>query len=80
MFTDGGLTAMTGARGAAEPSTDPGTHVAIPPGALLQLALGHRTVPQVLDTWPDFVLRDRLTELMLTAAFPAVPVRTWPRN
>jgi hypothetical protein len=40
------------------------------PGALLQLALGHRTLPQVLDTWPDCLVRDRSTEQFLTAAFP----------
>jgi hypothetical protein len=34
--------AVTAVRGAPEPSTDP-------PGDLLRLALGHRTLPQVLD-------------------------------
>ena len=58
----------------------PQTHAAIPPGALLQLALGHRTLPEVLDSWPDCLLRDRLTEHFLTTAFPHVPVRVWPRN
>ncbi|MEH1130901.1 GNAT family N-acetyltransferase, partial [Micromonospora sp. CPCC 206061] len=51
-FTDGELTAVTATHGAASPSTDPHTHAAIPPGALLQLTLGHRTLPEVLDTWP----------------------------
>lgn len=79
-FTDGELTAVTATRGAVSPSTDPQTHAAIPPGALLQLALGHRTLPEVLDTWPDCLLRDRLTEHFLTAAFPKVPIRVWPCN
>ncbi|MEJ3746868.1 GNAT family N-acetyltransferase [Actinomycetes bacterium KLBMP 9797] len=79
-FTDGELTAVTAVRGAVSPSTDPHTHAAIPPGALLQLALGHRTLPEVLDTWPDCLLRDRPTEHFLAAAFPRVPVRVWPRN
>jgi hypothetical protein len=79
-FTDGELTAVTAIRGAVSPSTDPQTHAAIPPGALLQLTLGHRTLAEVLDTWPDCLLRDRLTEHFLTTAFPQVPVRVWPRN
>ncbi|MGI5520546.1 GNAT family N-acetyltransferase [Micromonospora sp. CA-259024] len=79
-FTDGELTDVTGMRGAVSPSTDPETHAAIPPGALLQLALGHRTLPEVLETWPDCLLRDRRTEDFLTTAFPQVPVQVWPRN
>ncbi|GLZ02079.1 GNAT family N-acetyltransferase [Actinoplanes sp. NBRC 103695] len=79
-FTDGELTSVTATRGAVNPSMDPATHAAIPPGALLQLALGHRTVSEVLDIWPDCVLRDRLTEQFLTAAFPRMPVRVWPRT
>jgi hypothetical protein len=79
-FTDGQPAAVTAVRGAVSPSTDPGTHAAVPPGALLQLALGHRTLPAVLDTWPDCLLRDRLTELFLTTAFPPVPVRVWART
>ncbi|MFC6016673.1 GNAT family N-acetyltransferase [Plantactinospora solaniradicis] len=79
-FTDGELAKVTAVSGAVSPSTDPQTHAAIPPGALLQLALGHRTLPEVLDTWPDCLLRDRLTEHFLTTAFPQVPVRIWPRN
>ncbi|GAB3970964.1 hypothetical protein GCM10027615_28680 [Plantactinospora veratri] len=79
-FTDGELTAVTAIRGAVSPTTDPGTHAAIPPGALLQLALGHRTLPEVLDTWPDCLLRDRRTEHFLSTAFPRLPVRVWPRN
>ncbi|MEV1318902.1 GNAT family N-acetyltransferase [Micromonospora arborensis] len=79
-FTDGRLTDVIGMRGAVSPSTEPGTHAAIPPGALLQLALGHRTLPEVLHTWPDCLLGDRRTEQFLTAAFPRVPVQVWPRN
>lgn len=79
-FTGGEPTAVTAMRGAVSPSTEPETHAAIPPGALLHLVLGHRTVPEVLDAWPDCLLRDRLTEHFLTAAFPRVPVRIWPRN
>lgn len=79
-FTDGKPTAVTALRGAPDPSTDPQTHATIPPGALLQLALGHRTLPEVLDTWPDCLIRDRTTELFLTTAFPRVPVHVWPRN
>ncbi|PZG20849.1 GNAT family N-acetyltransferase [Micromonospora craterilacus] len=79
-FTDGELTAVTAARVAVDPTTDPDIHAAIPPHALLQLALGHRSLPEVLDAWPDCILRDRLTERFLTVAFPRVPVRVWPRN
>ena len=79
-FTDGELAAVTALRGAPNPSTDPQTHATIPPGALLQLALGHRTLPEVLDAWPDCLVRDRATEHFLTAAFPRVPVHIWPRN
>ncbi|WP_430502336.1 GNAT family N-acetyltransferase [Micromonospora trifolii] len=79
-FTDGRLAGVTAMRGAISPSTDPGTHAAIPPGALLQLALGYRTLPEVLDTWPDCLLRDLRTEQLLTVAFPRVPVQVWPRN
>jgi len=79
-FTEGELTAVTAVPGVVGPSADPGTHAAIPPGALLHLALGHRSLPEVLDAWPDCLLRDRRTERFLTAAFPRVPVRVWPRN
>ncbi|MER5457479.1 GNAT family N-acetyltransferase [Micromonospora sp. NPDC002389] len=79
-FTDGHLTAVTAVRGAVSPPTDPATHAAIPPTALLQLALGHRSLPDVLNLWPDCLLRDRRTEHFLTAAFPTVPVHVWPRN
>ncbi len=79
-FTNGELTAATVMRDTVSPSTDPRTHAAIPPGALLQLALGHRTLPEVLHAWPDCLLRDRATEHFLTAAFPRVPVQVWPRN
>lgn len=79
-FTAGELTTVTGLPGVVSPSTDQHTHAAVPPGALLQLALGHRTLPEVLDTWPDCLLRDRRTEDFLAAAFPPVPVRVWPRN
>ncbi|MGC5309875.1 GNAT family N-acetyltransferase [Micromonospora zamorensis] len=79
-FTDGELSAVTALRGAVSPATDPETHAAIPPGALLHLTLGHRTLPEVLDAWPDCLLRDHVTEQFLTAAFPRVPVRVWPRN
>lgn len=77
-FDGGELAGVTGLRGAVSPSTDPETHAAIPPGALLQLALGHRDLPDVLDIWPDCLLRDRLTERFLAAAFPRVPVQVWP--
>ncbi|OKI29030.1 hypothetical protein A6A25_30200 [Saccharothrix sp. CB00851] len=76
-FADGEPTAVTAVRGAVSPSIDPGTHVAIPPGALLRLVFGHRTLSEVLDDWPDCLLRDRVTEQFLTAAFPRVPVRVW---
>ncbi|WP_328471967.1 GNAT family N-acetyltransferase [Actinoplanes sp. NBC_00393] len=75
-FTDGELSTVTAVRSPAGPDD----HAHIPPGALLQLALGHRTIPEVLDTWPDCVLRDRLTEHFLTAAFPRVPIRIWSRG
>jgi predicted N-acetyltransferase YhbS len=79
-FIDGELAAVSAVRGAPDPSTDPGTHATVPPGALLQLALGHRTLPRVLDTWPDCLIRDRATEHFLATAFPRVPVHIWPRN
>ncbi|RAN94880.1 hypothetical protein GAR05_04646 [Micromonospora saelicesensis] len=74
------LQAVTGGQPHPGIATEPGTHAAIPPGALLQLALGHRTVPEVLDTWPDCLLRDRRTEQFLAVAFPRVSVQVWPRN
>lgn len=79
-FTDGELTAVMAIPSAVSPTTDPNTHAAIPPAALLQLALGHRTLPEVLDAWPDCLPRDRLTERFLTTVFPHVPVQVWPRN
>ncbi|MEU4160525.1 GNAT family N-acetyltransferase [Actinoplanes sp. NPDC026670] len=78
-FTDGELTAVTAGVRSPNPAVDPGTHAAIPPGALLQLALGYRTLPEVLAAWPDCVPRDRRTEQFLTAAFPPVEARLWPR-
>ncbi|MEU7654188.1 GNAT family N-acetyltransferase [Micromonospora taraxaci] len=79
-FTDGELTAVTAVRGTVSPATDPATHAALPPASLLHLALGYRTLPEVLDAWPDCLLRDRLTEHFLGVGFPAVPVQVWPRN
>jgi hypothetical protein len=79
-FTDGELTTVTAVRGAVSPSTDPAIHAAVPPEALVQLALGHRTLPEALELWPDFLPRDRRTELFLTAAFPRVPVHIWPQG
>ncbi len=73
-FTGGVLTAVHEVPRGGRPDA------AVPPGALLQLALGHRTLPEVLATWPDCELRDRGTEQFLTAAFPRVPVHVWPRN
>ncbi|SDS87662.1 GNAT family N-acetyltransferase [Actinoplanes derwentensis] len=71
-FTDGLLTHVTTHRGRAEQDA------MIPPGALLQLALGHRSLPEILAEWPDCLPGDRITERFLTAAFPRVPVRVWP--
>jgi GNAT superfamily N-acetyltransferase len=79
-FTDGELTAVAEGHRSTGPATDPDTHAAVPPSALLQLALGYRTLPGVLATWPDCVLRDRLTEHFLTTAFPPVEARLWPRT
>ncbi|WP_430782519.1 GNAT family N-acetyltransferase [Actinoplanes sp. G11-F43] len=72
-FTDGLLTGITTGRG------EPGAHLRIPPGALLQLVLGHRSLAQILDTWPDCLPRDRITERFLTVAFPRVPMHVWTR-
>lgn len=77
-FSDGELTEVTAVRGDAY--TGSTAHVTVPPGALLHLVLGHRTLPEVLDAWPDVQVRDRTTEWFLTAAFPRVPVRVWPRT
>ncbi|MDM4722877.1 GNAT family N-acetyltransferase [Micromonospora sp. WMMA1363] len=79
-FADGELTTVTAKRSAVGASVDGNPHAAIPPGALLHLTIGHRTLPEVLDTWPDAAVRDGLTEQFLTAAFPRVPPRIWPRN
>jgi ribosomal protein S18 acetylase RimI-like enzyme len=79
-FADGELTTVTAVRGVVSPSTDPATHAAVPPEALIHLMLGHRTLPEVLDLWPDCLPRDRRAELFLTAAFPAVPVHVWPQG
>ncbi|BEL05500.1 hypothetical protein Q0Z83_036910 [Actinoplanes sichuanensis] len=78
-FTDGELTAVTAGRRSPNPAVDPGIDAAVPPGALLQLALGYRTLPEVLATWPDCVPREHRTEQFLTAAFPPVDARLWPR-
>ncbi|GIJ73645.1 GNAT family N-acetyltransferase [Virgisporangium ochraceum] len=78
-FADGELAAVTTVRGTSDPSNDPATHATVPPGALLHLALGHRTLPEILDAWPDCLVRDRVTERFLTAVFPRVPVRIWSR-
>lgn len=79
-FDDGELTAVKARRSTIGPSSDASHHAAIPPAALLHLAVGHRTPPEVLDAWPDAAVRDGLTEQFLTAAFPRVPVRVWPCN
>ncbi|GAA1657033.1 GNAT family N-acetyltransferase [Actinoplanes couchii] len=72
-FTDGLLTDITTERGrAGEQDAE------FPPGALLRLALGHRTLPEILAEWPDALPGDRITEHFLTVAFPRVPVRVWP--
>ncbi len=79
-FDDGELTAVTAGRSTVGPSADASHHATMPPGALLHLTVGHRTLPEVLDAWPDAAVRDGLTEQFLSAAFPRVPVRVWPRN
>jgi hypothetical protein len=79
-FTGGELTTVTAIRGVVSPSTDPATHAAVPPEVLIQQALGHRTLPEALELWPDCLPRDRRTELFLTAAFPRVPVHIWPQG
>lgn len=79
-FDDGELTAVTARRSTVGPSADASHHAAIPPGALLHLTVGHRTLPEVLDARPDAAVRDGRTEQFLTAAFPRVPVRVWPCN
>ncbi|HWS37569.1 MAG TPA: GNAT family N-acetyltransferase [Actinoplanes sp.] len=71
-FTDGLLTDVSTHRGEVSPAA------AIPPGALLRLALGHRTLPEILAEWPDALPGDRITEHFLTTAFPRVPVHAWP--
>ncbi|MEU8660727.1 GNAT family N-acetyltransferase [Actinoplanes philippinensis] len=78
-FSDGEPAAVVAGHRSVSPATDPDIHAAIPPGALLQLALGYRTLPEVLHAWPDCVTRDRLTEHFLTVAFPPVEARLWPR-
>ncbi|WP_433788796.1 GNAT family N-acetyltransferase [Actinoplanes sp. CA-252034] len=78
-FTDGELTGVVRGHPSISPATDPDTHAAVPPAALLQLALGYRTLPDVLNSWPDCVPRDHLTEHFLTVAFPLVEARLWPR-
>jgi hypothetical protein len=64
----GDLAAVVPGPRSAMPADDPAVHAAIPPGALLQLALGHRTLPEVLAARPDCLLRDRDTALLLEAA------------
>ncbi|MEV6304551.1 GNAT family N-acetyltransferase [Actinoplanes sp. NPDC051861] len=79
-FEDGTLKAVHAVPGEVSPPTSPSVHAAIPPAALLQLLLGHRDLPGLLDHWPDCLLRDRRTEEFLTAAFPTVPVHLWTRT
>ena len=69
-FTDGQPTTVTAIRGAVSPSTDPHTHAAIPPGACSNSPSATAPLPEVLDTWPDCLLRDSHTEHFLTTAFP----------
>lgn len=78
-FTDSELIAVSLTRESISPSTDPDVHAAVPPESLLHLALGNCTLPEVLDAWPDCLLRDHLTNF-LTTAFPGVEVRVWQRN
>ncbi|MEK8110472.1 hypothetical protein NKG94_51425 [Micromonospora sp. M12] len=76
-FSDGELSAVTtcGRRQSRHRPRDPRRH---PARGLLHLALGHRTLPDVLDAWPDCLLRDRVTERFLTAAFPECPCGSGP--
>ncbi|MCE0538125.1 GNAT family N-acetyltransferase [Kineosporia rhizophila] len=77
-FDGGELTAISERPGVISPSTDPGTHAALPPAALLHLVLGHRTLAEILHAWPDCTVRDRISERFLAALFPRVPVHVWP--
>ncbi|MEV1288937.1 GNAT family N-acetyltransferase [Micromonospora sp. NPDC049679] len=76
-FRDGELVAVVPGPRSTAPVDDPAVHAAIPLGALLQLVLGYRTLPEVLHAWPDCALRDRTTELFLEAAFPRVAQMVW---
>jgi ribosomal protein S18 acetylase RimI-like enzyme len=75
---DGGapITAQAEPRGTAQ--ADAATvHAAIPPGALLQMLLGHRARKELEDLWPDMIVRDAATAEFLEAGFPFIPPEIW---
>jgi hypothetical protein len=76
-FSDGRLATVSPGPALAN---DPAAQALVPPAALLQLVLGYRSLPEVLDAWPDAVVRDRVTEVFLDAAFPRVAPMIWPVN
>jgi Acetyltransferase (GNAT) domain len=71
-FRDGELTGID-----SEPAAGP-PQATLPTAALLQLALGYRTLAEVQHAWPDCTIRDRTTELFLETGFPRLPAMIWP--
>jgi hypothetical protein len=62
----------------SQPAAGPRAHATLPIPALLQLALGYRSLPEIQHTWPDCTIRDSTTELFLETGFPRVPAMIWP--
>jgi ribosomal protein S18 acetylase RimI-like enzyme len=77
-FDRGELVKVSPGRRGPAPGSDPAVHLTIPPGALLQLALGYRTLPEVRHGWPDCIVRDATTALFVETGFPRVPAMVWP--
>jgi ribosomal protein S18 acetylase RimI-like enzyme len=70
------VTARAEPRG-SERVDETAVHAAVPPGALLQMLLGHRSPKELQDIWPDMIMHDAATAEFLEAGFPAVPPEIW---
>lgn len=75
---DGTLHEVRPAPRAHYPARDEAVHAAIPPGALVELALGQRTIDEAAIAWPDLRVRGEAATAALAAAFPRIPVHLWP--
>ncbi|MDT0341856.1 GNAT family N-acetyltransferase [Streptomyces litchfieldiae] len=71
------FTAGAPATAQSEPRGTAQTDARIPPGALLQMLLGHRTPKELTDIWPDMTIPDPATAAFLEAAFPVTAPEIW---